>query len=416
MYPDLIAQLSAAVRHHPDAPSPKSLEELCDTLYGASLLREEGRPVRARVVIAPPKDFDLTGGPPSGTQVVVLATAYFLSANEVKRLSPAASFFHSAIAIWPDEHGKFRIWGILNTGLRWMNLVAGGRKPDGHGLPFPTIHVRDPGWLLFFNDYKMLSEWRGREFHQPGLDVFDSRLMNNRFAQIRTDLIAAIGRDRLPATLDDSVYSELIHRVAQQFLRRVVNLMRSSGHGGTLVMIPIGETGEEILEKWVDCKYEIDCESVVERRVPMLIAKIIKRIGLISPAGANAEEAWDRYRNSHDADLDLLEEGFFELARLYSDMMQVDGALILDHGLNLIGFGGEIRVGQNVIYVEQAHDLDGNTRTQWNIQSDGTRHRSMYRLCAVEPEVVGLVVSQDSNLRMIVNVENTVVFWAHSQN
>jgi hypothetical protein len=415
MNPDLIYQLSQALKQHPDAPSTKRLEDLCDLLYGASLLKEEGRPVRARVVVAPPSDFDMLAGPPSGTQVVVLATAYHLSANEIKRLSPAASFFHSAIAIWPDEHGKFRIWGLLNTGLRWMNVVAGGRKPDGQSIACPTIHVRDPGWLLFYNNHELLSEWRGQSFHKPGLDVFESRLMNERFADIRTDLIAAIGPDLLPATLDHDTYSQLIHRVALQFLRRVVNLMRSSGHGGTLVMIPMDEAGEEIIEKWIDCKYEIDCASVVERRVPALISKIIKRIGLLAPAGSTLEEAWETYRNSHDPDLDALEEGFFELARMYSDMMQVDGALILDHGLNLIGFGGEIRVGQNVIYVEQAHDLDGNTRTRWDIQSDGTRHRSMYRLCAVEPAVVGFVVSQDSALRLIVNVSDSVVFWVHSQ-
>jgi hypothetical protein len=48
------------------------------------------------------------------------------------------------------------------------------------------------------------------------------------------------------------------------------------------------------------------------------------------------------------------------------------------------------------------------------VQSDGTRHRSLYRLCAVEPMVVGYVISQDGQVRMIATVNDTVTFWLHT--
>ena len=78
------------------------------------------------------------------------------------------------------------------------------------------------------------------------------------------------------------------------------------------------------------------------------------------------------------------------------------------------GFGGEIQVPHNVFRVFQAHDLDGTVLGDWNVQSDGTRHRAVYRLCSVEPGVIGFVISQDSQVRMIANVEDSVMFWMHS--
>jgi hypothetical protein len=412
----LVAQISGMLSGRDDAPDLGEIRELCDLLYTASLLKEEGRAVRARIIIAPPEEFTATEGPPDGIHAIRFASTHALSPGEIKRLSPAASFFHSVIAVWPDGNRGIRIWGLLNTGPRWLNLMAGGRKPGGITMPFPTIHVRDPGWLLFYQNYELLAEWRGREFHGPRMDVFQSRLMNERFADLRHRLVRETWAHALPTTLSIETYAELIHRIALQFLKRIVNLVRSSGHGGTLVIIPTTKEDDASLslaERWIDCKYLADPEAA-GNRVRFLIQSMLRRLGELCPGGSTLEDAWSCFKKSTDPELDNLEESFFELARLYSDMMQVDGALVLEHGLNVVGFGGEIRVDMNVVHVEQSHDLERNTVTRWNVQSDGTRHRSLYRLCAVEPHVVGYVISQDGQVRMIANVNDTVTFWLHT--
>ncbi|MGL5017521.1 MAG: putative sensor domain DACNV-containing protein, partial [Luteolibacter sp.] len=88
--------------------------------------------------------------------------------------------------------------------------------------------------------------------------------------------------------------------------------------------------------------------------------------------------------------------------------------LVLDKGVCLVGFGGEIRVDRNVLTIGLAHDLEGNAITPWDVRGDGTRHRSVYRLCAVEPEAIGFVISQDSQVRMIANVDDSVIVWPHT--
>ncbi len=409
----LVARLHGLLDQSDDCPTVEQIREVCDVLYTSSLLKEEGRTVRARVVIAPPEAFDTSDGPPDGIHAVRFDVPHSLTANSIKSLSPAAGFFHSAIGIWPVKDRGFRIWGILNTGPRWMNQVAGGRKPVGGIMPHPTVHVRDPGWLLFHHGEDLVAEWRGREFHGPRIDVFESRLLRDRFAKQRFGLIENLIACCLPSSLDVEGYAELCHLISLQFVKRVVSLVRTSGHGGSLVFLPADAEGMETATRWIDWKYPVSPEGD-EPRFRTLLEAMIRRVGELAQKGTTAEEAWNLFRNSRDAELDRLEEAFFELARFFADLMQVDGAVVLDSNVRLIGFGGEIRVDRNVLQVGHAQDLEGKVMLAWNVQSDGTRHRSVYRLCSVEPDTIGFVISQDGHVRMISNVDDSVVFWQHT--
>lgn len=411
--PGLVAQIHHRLTDHPQRPTPDEIEYLCATLYASSLLKEEGRAVRSRVVIAPPEAFDSTAGPPEGAHVIRFTVPHPLTPNEIKRLSPAASFFHSTIAVWPGRDRHFRIWGILNTGPRWLNMVAGGRKPLGNDIPHPIAHVRDPGWLLFYHGYTLLAEWRGTEFHGPRIDVFQSRLLNDRFTHLRRRIVAELPAGCLPCSLDAETYADLCHLISLQFVKRIVNLVRTSGHGGSLLVLPEDEAGAEAAARWIDCKYTAEANAA-GLRFRHLIQAILSRVGQLSPPGASLAQAWDVFRNSNDTELDQLEESFFELARFFSDLMQVDGALVLDKRMCVIGFGGEIRVDRSVLQVGHALDLDGAHIVPWNVHSDGTRHRSVYRLCSVEPQCLGFVISQDSHVRLIANIDDAVIFWAHT--
>ncbi|MFT3990911.1 MAG: hypothetical protein QM680_05825 [Luteolibacter sp.] len=408
----LVSEVEDLLGSHPDAPQTGQLRQAFRTLYAASLLKEEGRPVRARIVIAPPSAFPLTEGPPDGEHVMRFSNSHPFSPNEIKRISPAAGFFHSAIAIWPDGERGIRIWGLLNTGQRWMNLVAGGRKPLGNELPYPLIHLRDPGWLLFYHNYQLLAEWRGTEFHDANLDVFQSNIFKERFRPLRRRMVEEISDCCLPDHLTLDHYADLSHLITQQFVKRLISLVRTSGHGGTLVLLP--ENGDsEVASQWIDCKYSIESDAA-GMRFRLLLQSILRRVGQLSKPDTTAAEAWEIFRNSYDAELDRLEESFFELARFYSDLMQVDGALVLDQRLCVIGFGGEIRVDRNVIVVKQAHDLEARRLSDWNVFNDGTRHRSIYRLCSVDPHAIGFVISQDSQVRLIANIGENVTFWVHT--
>lgn len=410
---DLLSLFHSNLTGNPDQPLLEEVKTVCDLLFSASLLKEEGRAVRARVIFSPPEAFDLPESIAGSIHIIRFSSPLHLTANEIKRLSPAAGFFHSMIAIWPDGNKGFKIWGILNTGPRWLNLVAGGRKSAGDEIPHPIIHLRDPGRLLFFQGHSLIAEWRGSRIYGPQMDVFQSRLLNERFASQRLFLVESLADGCLPGSLQTEIYADLCHLISLQFVKRIINLVRTSGHGGSMVILPNRGGKFEQAMAWIDCKYSTATESEGERFRRLLLA-MIRRVGQLCPAESDLTTAWSIFQNSSDFELDELEEAFFELARLFSDLMQVDGALVLDQGLNLAGFGGEIRVDRNVLLVGRAQDLDCRVVQPWNVQGDGTRHRSVYRLCSVEPEVIGFVISQDSQVRMIASVDQEVIFWPHT--
>ena len=131
-----------------------------------------------------------------------------------------------------------------------------------------------------------------------------------------------------------------------------------------MVMLPFGDEEAELAARWIDCKYTSEQDGA-GLRFRNLLQSIISRVGHLSAPDATLEEAWDIFRHSKDAELDHLEEAVFELARLFSDLMQVDGALVVDQRMCILGFGGEIRVDRNVLQVSQALDLDGAQVSGW---------------------------------------------------
>src|SRR5947207_1931993 len=80
----LVSQLHGFVSKLPEAPTIFEIHSLCELAYASSLLKEEGRTVRARIVVAPPTAFALSDGPPESVQAIRFSYSHDLSVNEIK--------------------------------------------------------------------------------------------------------------------------------------------------------------------------------------------------------------------------------------------------------------------------------------------------------------------------------------------
>ncbi|HVY49057.1 MAG TPA: hypothetical protein VHB21_24375, partial [Minicystis sp.] len=82
-----------------DLPAPiddDALVELVSTVYHATLLREEERPVTFRLLLVDPSRLPEHGGPPDGLHRLAFTRARPFDAHELRRLSPAAKY-HRAL-------------------------------------------------------------------------------------------------------------------------------------------------------------------------------------------------------------------------------------------------------------------------------------------------------------------------------
>ena len=80
-----------------DLPPKEALISLLSEAFQASLLREESRPIRCRLVLINPPELGEAEGPPTGMQVLQLQDERKLRAQEIRRLSPCATFYRSLI-------------------------------------------------------------------------------------------------------------------------------------------------------------------------------------------------------------------------------------------------------------------------------------------------------------------------------
>jgi hypothetical protein len=392
-------------------PTDTSLERLLSTIYQASLLREEERPVTFRVIVGPPSSFPEDGGPPDGLHRMMFVTPRPFTEHELRRLSPAAKYHRSLIAVESRPDGELQIWGILQSGPRWLEGVRGGTR-NLPTLPEDklVIRVTGPGRIGVASGSSNLGEIRGGLISGPARDIFESRWLAAMFERERGELATLHAAAKASAgeswgELDPSV----TRFISQQMVKRVIETVREARHGGTVVLLP-PERAEAALKDGIRIKYAFD-DSEPRRRFRTLILAAMQALAASEGTG---KIGWDEYRRSQSPVLSSLDEAVFEVSHMVAAMADVDGAVVMTKRFEIMGFGAEI-VGTfaDVGTVMRAIDLEGNEREEESVEGVGTRHRSAYRLASRERDALVVVISQDGTVRFIKWKDDAVTYWDH---
>jgi len=394
-------------------PDLSVLEHLISVCYQASLLREEERPVRFRVILCEQECFDSEVGPPIGLQRLVFSHPRPFRELELQRVSPAANFYRSLVGVRVDDDGKLLIWGIIHSGPRWIQTFYGGWETSPR-LPLSlVIGVTGPGRITAGLGSNIIGSLNGGRIHIPSLEVFDSRWMTESFTAIREDLWSRHMKDREGkswARLDQ----DFVRRIARQVLKRIISSVRNSQHGGTLLLLPPEMASELLAEnQYVTIKYPF-IEEEPRQRFRTLMLSIMKTLAEIYGRDMEPQRmvGWHEYITSKHEKLSFLKEAIFEMGHLIADLASVDGAVVLTKQMEMLGFGGEISGKlDDVLKVKKALDADGE-RTIWERTEDvGTRHRSVYRLCNGIRHALAIVISQDGDVRFVKWKDGAVTHW-----
>ncbi len=393
------------------------VEELVSTAYQASLLREEERPVTFRLLVSDPERLPERGGPPDGLHRLQFTRARPFTDHEIRRLSPAAKYHRALIGVrWDAEEARFVIWGLAQSGPRWLRSAHGGRgaapSAPAHAL---VIRATGPGRLsLTVGDYS-LAEIRGGRVGRSRLDVFESRWLPERFAGTRAELAAIHDEARRAASSRwADLEPDVSRNVAQHMIRRVLATMRAAHHGGTMIFVP-SACATQLAEgsRWLHLKYAF-ADGEPRRRFRTLMLEVMAALAEEGGAAGRASVGFRDYDTSQSARVAFLEEAIAELAQLIAALADVDGAVVMTERFELVGFGGEITGDlPQVDEVRRAFDLEALETEIEPTDDVGTRHRSAYRLCAAVNEAIAMVVSQDGGVRVVTWHEGGVTYWEH---
>src|ERR671916_926262 len=265
-------------------PDAAALEGFYAACYQASMLREEERPVVFRAVLAEPALFDPEGRPPEGLQRLEFPRPLPFEPRELRRLSVAADPQRTLIGVWRDGEGRLRIWGLVNSGTRWLRDVRGGRRAGAPLPPAPVVRVEAPGSMEAHKGHELVGKLQGGKLSGSRLDPFESEWLPGQFSGLLEDLAgrheAARGRAReVSGERWAPLEPALADRITRRMMQRVVSVLREARHGGTVIFVPSehnaeGPDGEH---PYIDLRYPF-ADNRARSSFPDLIVDILNRL------------------------------------------------------------------------------------------------------------------------------------------
>ena len=392
-----------------DLPPKKALVSLLSEAFQASLLREENRPIRCRLVLINPSELSEAEGPPTGMQVLPLQDERKLNAQEIRRLSPCATFYRSLIAVrWDAEEG-FWIWGILNSGTRWVARFDGGRLQSSAAPNRLIINVSGPGNLIISRGDSLIATLLNGMLEGHGFDIYEAPwLQKSQEAFAQWAIRECFKGHKIGATVE----SDFVKTLGQNFTRRIISQVRRAQHGGMFIIVRT-EDGTKIVDPIgsIRPKYWIK-ETRASHRSRELLFAVIRTLSQVGAQHGLKTVGWKDYQELEDERLARLDESIFECAHFLADLMAVDGALVLTVTWDVIGFGAEIHGPSDkneVVY--RALDLEAAELIEERADEAGTRHRAAYRLSRQHSECMIIVVSQDGAVRYVDSVNEKITYW-----
>jgi hypothetical protein len=398
-----------------DLPPYPYLENLLSTCYQASMLREEERPVRLRLLLADPEQFTAQEFPPMGLHRQVFARPRPCNEQELRKLSPAADFSRTLVGIAPDPQNAWQIWGMVHSGDRWLQTYQGGRKVPPELPPLPVIHISGPGRLAVLRGMATVANLVGGRIITPDHNVFEAEWLQEFFTPARMELMSLIHpKSTESQSLSALIDPNLMRTIGRHVLMRIISTMRNSHQGGTFLYLPEDRHDEFTSpNSLITIKYLFQKRGIRPRLMDLMHRTLRD---LITGYGNEIRDGillgWRDYISLDSSSLALLDEAIFEVAHQLADFAAVDGAVVLTNKARVLGFGGMIKGDFDLVRtVARSLDLEGELRQEELTENLGIRHRSAYYLCQQIPDALGVVISQDGNVRLVKWKDGLVTYW-----
>jgi hypothetical protein len=198
-------------------------------------------------------------------------------------------------------------------------------------------------------------------------------------------------------------------------MKRVISVLRDARHGGTVIFVPLENTGDLSREHpYIDLRYRF-ADVRARLSFPDLVVDILNRLAQLYGTADKQKPGivdWEEFEATTDDEIATLDEALFETAHLIAGLAAADGAVLMSKQNELLGFGGMIS-GRlpDVESVGRALDLEGEKVVEEGTGNVGARHRSAYRLAGALPGSVAVVISQDGGVRWVCQKGGRVTYW-----
>jgi hypothetical protein len=395
------------------SPTRPVLGLLIRTAYLASLKTEEGRFVQGSITFAEPDEPDLD--PPLTRRADYPSFTRFarpmpLTVEGLVKLARAIDKWSGSIVVYGTAKSILVAWGVLDQLVK-NNVRLNREGVTGFGNPgIVTINMDGVGDLSIYHDSVFLGGLSGHQLVVRENDALQSRMLAARVMPAlfpaAAGIASALGS---PGDLESQV-AQLFDGWTNTIARLCIGLRRL-GTGGSLLITPV-----PVLSK-LDIGYRFNYRRLGD-------SMILQALDNQYSAVTNQEARDDRYSGQIPQEL-VIEMGLAEAdasdresevtgaVKVVTSLAAADGLVLLTPKLHVVGFGVKIGPGPAVNTVYDGADFARmrSKAKKINPARFGTRHTSMLRYCRSDRAAVGIVVSQDGHVRLMMSSGRSVTLW-----
>lgn len=420
-YPKDIAKavLTELKRRRVKPFSENVLVNLFETMFFASIRTEEAEPILFNLVYLDPKNPD-PDPPKSLVQdrwgFVKFSKQINFNIPNIVKLAKASDPRSSSLAIFHDNNNELKIWGLIDQGNRYHDYVnyESEEGPERPGIFQASIE--GPGYIVAYIKYKKIAELRVNHLISKTVDIFSKGPIKDALSEgiLRHLELVKEHVDKEAFNISDSWDNSLTQYWYATICRMILRI-KSYKHGGAL-LISKNPTKSKLNIKY-PILYDRLKNALVQRSIKLIeianasdqIYELLKEDDI--PDGIPTDLYLDEtvlndQLNSIRSEID----GSLWFISLLS---RVDGLILMDEHLSVRGFGVEInsQTLPEKVYVASTQIPSESNLKEVDYNHFGTRHRSMMRHCWKYPGSVGFVISQDGDVRAMINYEDKLIIW-----
>jgi hypothetical protein len=416
-YPAHLAKLVAGRLRTDQANSPPEsvLTRLLETLYFASLKTDEGRPILCTVNYVDPDARDSQSParrPADCWSHVPFERPLPFDVRTLTKLARAADPAVSSLAVFRDKKNNLFIWGMVDQEPRHSDYISldAAATSERPGLFQATI--TGVGNISVYQNDTLIGSLEQNTLVEEYHDVLWSGPVHDLLAgYLQSYLAESDPSPHAQSAAQAELESELLMRWLNSICRTLMNIQHYR-HGGGLLIVPHASL------EGLNVKYKIHYDRLLKALRRMVDSQLAappfgapSSGGLghsqdVIPYAQASETALARESSEHKNEV-------LGAIRFIASLSCVDGFVLLDRQMVVHGFGVEVRTDNHLSDIYVARDSHANPKLlrSAELTQYGTRHRAMMRYCFDNLGSLGLVVSQDGDIRAMTRIADMLVLW-----
>ncbi len=371
-------------------PSQQEFEVFLDTMFQATLLKEEGESVVTAVSWVSKADFLKHEIPKYRASELCF---YFnnpvvFSAKNLAKMSGIANG-KTSVLMAGMNNGSPEVWGICYFERKFEKLGGGQAGGDfaRHFAPdSPTITTKGIGSLEITRGISSIGRVENGSFWPSHVEVLS-------YDMVGKYLLKPIGIQIKPGTRNYKDGEEAT--IARSYLscfEYLVEILSQRRQGAAIIFVPNPQVAKEYYDSSWEITGSIEIDILQENRNKF----------------TNMKDGWGSIFGVK------VEKTLANRLRNIADLAKMDGALLLTPDLNVLAFGaklkankwkGNIRRGMIPLSSDSSHTIEF-TRL-------GTRHNSALNFVGEVDGAVAFVSSSDGPIRVITkeSSDNSIHYW-----